>query len=47
MVENMQPTEYGMNTIHNLSSGPLKNSDILWLLLEVAEDSFRNFLWNF
>ena len=48
ILKNRYPTEYGMNTIENLLTGLDKKIRIcqrLWL--EIAENSFEVFLWNF
>ena len=48
MLKNMEPTQYGMNSIHNLSTGPPKRIQTYKrLMLETVDGVFRVILCNF
>ena len=47
-LKNMYPTEYDMNSICNLFTGPHKGIQIYYeLWLEIAEGAFQVVLFNF
>ena len=48
MVKNLKTTEYGMNSIHGLSTGQYKRIQMYeWLWLKIVEASFPVILRNF